>query len=446
MFHKPIAQLTESDLQILIDNQEKESLILEYKREITGSDQEKRELPKDISAMANTDGGYFIVGIEEKDGHAAAIVGTLKNIGRQPVEEWIETVLITNIRPRITLKPKVIILASDPNKVVVVIHIQQSSKRPHMVVTDSKNAYYKRHNYQATYADEHEIRSMFLESKDIEDKMKSFISSRHLADRSDPSFALNSTSSILSDAWGTLRELPKGFAGKPRVVFSACPRYLEERVDIASEELRSWLSSNEKVDLLRLTNIEFLDSNREILSESIRIIGEKYKQNEVIPYRYLEICRNGYVEHGMGQELMWLHEEIGVMFQIAYFTAAFWMFMKFTRAFYEHIGYVDEVIYTVALADIMSVTLWGFGKKNAEEKWRQPNDSFYGSKMPTSKEKNVKIEKSVIVAEMTDDYIEEVVKDVSRRVSNAFGESIAKCFDEKGNFDIDTTRGFRNIH
>jgi len=39
-----------------------------------------------------------------------------------------------------------------------------------------------------------------------------------------------------------MRELPDNFNGNPFILFAACPRYLEERVDIASSALRVWLN------------------------------------------------------------------------------------------------------------------------------------------------------------------------------------------------------------
>ena len=114
MFSKPVNQLNESDIQALVDNGEKESSILEFKQEISGSDHEKKEIAKDVSAIANAGGGYLIVGIKEQDGQAKAVIGTSKRIGRQPTEAWVESVLISNIRPRIAIKPKVIELYCAP--------------------------------------------------------------------------------------------------------------------------------------------------------------------------------------------------------------------------------------------------------------------------------------------------------------------------------------------
>lgn len=443
MFTKPISQLNEDDVQTLVDNTEKESLILEYKKEIHGTDNEKKELSKDITAMANTDGGYFIIGIAEEGGRVKGITGTQRKIGKQPAEEWLENVLIANVRPRISIKPKVIDMASDPDRVIIVLHIPQSPRRPHMVIADGRNAYYRRHNYQATYADEHEVRSMFLESKASEDEMKSFLDSRNLNDPLSDNFAITPLSNRLLEAMIRLRELPDGFKGRPFVIFAACPRYLEERIDIASFDFRSWLDVNNTVDFQGL-NVDFLDYNKTVAANSVRSLDETPDENPLL-WRYVEIFRNGYVENGTGPEFMWTNQKMGLMFQLAYFTAAFWLFLKFVRSLYEKIGYSDEVSIIVALANIKNVTLHGFGKKDEKRKWVNPYEFLYGGKPPTSEEKNVRIERGVLASELSGENIENIVKEVSKRVSNAFGESISKCFDDSGNFDKNQLRGFRNV-
>jgi len=449
MFNKPISQIEEKEIQALVDGEQKESLILEYKREVSGTDKEKKELSKDISAMANTEGGFFIIGIEENDGMASKLVGTGKLIGNQPVEEWVENILISNVRPKLIVRLKAVPLSSDENKVILVIQIPQSSRRPHMVTIEGKNAYYKRHNYQAAYADEHEVRSMFLESKTSIDEMKNFLEERNLNDSQKDTFARTPLSEEISNTLSKLKGVPEDFQGKPFVLFASCPRYLEERVDIASSDFRMWLDQKNTIELFDL-NIEFLDHDNEISADSIRSIHEAYLEKETVPRRYVEIFRNGYIENGLGDDLMWSanekHKDIGLLFQIAYFTASFWLFLKFVKDAYNKIGYVDEISVIVGLSDIKGITLHGFGNKNKDVKWQEPYDFMRGfDKLPKAKQKNFRYTKNVIVSELGDKEIEEIVKEVSVRVSNAFGERIAKCFDDDGNFDRNQLRGFRNV-
>ena len=59
-------EITEFDINRLLENQIQENKNLDYKRDLNLSkDSDKKEFLFDISAMYNTDGGCFIFGIEE---------------------------------------------------------------------------------------------------------------------------------------------------------------------------------------------------------------------------------------------------------------------------------------------------------------------------------------------------------------------------------------------
>jgi len=69
--NKELSSIEKSDVQQLIDHSIGESVILEYKREHTSN---SKELAKDISAMANSEGGIIIYGLDEnKNGQASNI-------------------------------------------------------------------------------------------------------------------------------------------------------------------------------------------------------------------------------------------------------------------------------------------------------------------------------------------------------------------------------------
>ena len=73
--NKKLSDLQEQDLQILKDNQVQERDTIEYKRDMYGSsDDDKREMLKDIISMANHHGGYLLIGIaENEEGGAPSI-------------------------------------------------------------------------------------------------------------------------------------------------------------------------------------------------------------------------------------------------------------------------------------------------------------------------------------------------------------------------------------
>jgi len=66
MINKKIEDITEADLQALIDNKVLEGKTIEYKRELpTNADSGKKEFLADVTSFANTSGGDLLFGIEE---------------------------------------------------------------------------------------------------------------------------------------------------------------------------------------------------------------------------------------------------------------------------------------------------------------------------------------------------------------------------------------------
>lgn len=77
LFSKPSEQLTEDDLGALITNGVRESVTLEFKRQMYDRrDPNARiEMLRDISSIANAEGGVLVVGIQEDGaGTAQALV------------------------------------------------------------------------------------------------------------------------------------------------------------------------------------------------------------------------------------------------------------------------------------------------------------------------------------------------------------------------------------
>jgi hypothetical protein len=152
---------TQSDLQNLINNQIEESLILEYKAApaLENSQGKKKEMSKDISAMANSNGGTIIYGIAEfQDEQRKHLPERIDSVDRTKFsKEWIEQVINSNISPRINgIVIHSIQLTSGTNDVVYVIDIPQSDTAHQ--ANDLK--YYKRFNFQSVAMYDYEIKDV----------------------------------------------------------------------------------------------------------------------------------------------------------------------------------------------------------------------------------------------------------------------------------------------
>ena len=179
MIPKSLPTINKEDLQRLIDDKVPEGRTLEYKREPPGnSDGEKIKFLRTVSAMANTDGGDLIYGIDEDAGIPAAIVGA--SIGTiDHIKLRFEQLLQTNIEPRI---PSVYFqpVQIDSETCVLVVRTQRSWIKPHRVVLGNHAHFYGRNSAQTYPMDVTQLREAFLLSEQQGDRVRTFVVERLL--------------------------------------------------------------------------------------------------------------------------------------------------------------------------------------------------------------------------------------------------------------------------
>jgi ATP-dependent DNA helicase RecG len=136
--------------------QKPESTKLDFKAQLSlKTDSEKKELAKDVAAIANSKGGrgYIVFGIED---------GT-KNIlgieGKKYTEEQIQQIISQRCDPPVAVKLDIITAA---DKQVAVLTIYKSSQRPHQI--RQTGVFYIRRGSTTDIARREEIASMLQES------------------------------------------------------------------------------------------------------------------------------------------------------------------------------------------------------------------------------------------------------------------------------------------
>lgn len=135
-----------------------ESLNLDYKAAdaLEKTEKKKNEIRKDVSAMANSDGGIIIYGLTE-DTDNKHLPGKIDPIDRNTIpKEWLEQV-ISNIRPKIEgviIHP--VTINDSKTDVVYVVEILRS----HTAHQASDKRYYKRFNFQSVPMEDYEIRDV----------------------------------------------------------------------------------------------------------------------------------------------------------------------------------------------------------------------------------------------------------------------------------------------
>lgn len=154
-----IENVTEADLQELIEACVPESLKLEFKQSTYGnSDAQKRELLKDVSAFANAQGGHLILGIRENRGIAHELVG-LPGIDGDAEMQRIQQLIRSAIEPPITGVRMVTIPLSTGGSAVL-IRIPRSWNPPHRVIHKGVNRFHVRHSGGVHEPSVEELRTM----------------------------------------------------------------------------------------------------------------------------------------------------------------------------------------------------------------------------------------------------------------------------------------------
>lgn len=174
MIPKPLDQVTLTDLTALIDSA-RESKTIEFKKELPATNDAQTKFLAGVSALANTAGGDFIIGIAEgKDGLVASVDGVLvTNLDAEKLR--LENLLRDCIEPRL---PRIDMHAvACPNgHFVLVIRVMHSWIGPHRVTKD--NRFYGRNSAGKYPLDVGELRVAFGATAGVVDRIRAFRTER----------------------------------------------------------------------------------------------------------------------------------------------------------------------------------------------------------------------------------------------------------------------------
>ena len=175
-------------LQSLIDNGIEEGQDLEYKAAdaLQQTDGKKKEISKDISAMANASGGTIIYGI------AVSQQDKMKPEKLDPVSsanysiDWLTQVINGNIEPHIVGLRIYPVKLDDPDEVAYVVEIPQSDTA-HQASTLK---YHRRYGTECLEMRDHEIRDVMNRRK-VADARVEFVAVDRGEYKSKPYFSLH---------------------------------------------------------------------------------------------------------------------------------------------------------------------------------------------------------------------------------------------------------------
>ena len=173
MQHLKFDSIGEADLARLVADDIKKTRTLEYKQALElVSEEQKRELLSDITALANTDGGDLIIGVTTDKGVVVDLVG-LRGFVRDDVLAKIENLLRDFVQPRLAGVLYHVQPLANGNHVLL-IRVPHSFASPHMVRHKGVTRFCGRNAYGKYDLDVHELRSAFLASETLSERLKTF--------------------------------------------------------------------------------------------------------------------------------------------------------------------------------------------------------------------------------------------------------------------------------
>jgi hypothetical protein len=171
-----LADINLGDLQELVDNAIPETNVLEYKLRYDAADW-RLEYLKDISALANTNGGHVLVGVAERDGGIASNVAGIADDNSDAKIRQYEAIARTGLQPRIQ-GLQMHAVALRPDSYVVVIRVPASGDAPHRVISDNSNRFWMRNSRGCYEPDVNELRASFTSGATEIERLRAFRKSR----------------------------------------------------------------------------------------------------------------------------------------------------------------------------------------------------------------------------------------------------------------------------
>lgn len=179
MINKDLGLVTKEDIDNLVLNEVSESRTLEYKEKLPGNnDEEKKEFLADISSFANSSGGDILYGVPEKRIHGKTtglpdVVRGLSNINVDEETRRLNSILQDGLSPRV-LGIRIEPVHGFPEGSIIIIRVPKSWNSPHMVSFKKSSRFFARNSAGKHQLDITEIRSAFIASESLAERIRQF--------------------------------------------------------------------------------------------------------------------------------------------------------------------------------------------------------------------------------------------------------------------------------
>lgn len=393
-FQKNLIDISEGDIASLITNQVRENQNLEYKETIYGNaDEETREMLRDISSLANAQGGHILIGVKEDNQNEGLPIQIVGIANGETACARIVSSCLSNVDERIPGLATHLVPLSGGNHVLIV-QIPKSPRAPHIITFKGLYQFWKRHDRQKSRMSVTEIKE-----------------------------ACNATEQLMTRTEEFLKQRKKmANKGQSCYFISATPFFAkDEIIDIYDQQIREMIKH--PPDQRRHGfNLEVSGDVKPTLQGLI---------SEIPEYRCLEIFRNGHCEFTAHvKEFISILELDGNRYPIlnSYALVEYVVsFIRFYKKVFEYLNLMEPVIISVNLFNINQFGLYERPEQHYQSK---AIDIYRGAKI--WREEDLEIPPQEVLYFDLPDKIARLFTD---RIWNAFGYERSPHFDGKDNFD-----------
>ena len=428
---KPLSEQAYPDLMAFLEQQVGEGLTLDYKRELTDSPRSRGELCRDVSALANSQGGAIVYGVDEEGPDRTPVLpphGTPRRLANQPVEEWAAQVVRDGVQPRVDLELGAFGLPGDPARCVLVARTAPSPLAPHMVTLKGDNRYYgrfyRRSNYENRIAEEYEVREMMERARRLYLGVEEELARRGYSDPSSSGFGDNPYSRRLADR----RRQDEATGHRLRAEMWATFVLLPTAPAIARQDRADWLSwldpNERRYEPDPGGHFLPYETKRPVVN-GVACLKAHHRGGAADLDEYLLLGFDGSVEFGFSPAVS---DKVVQGEQIRYFMGVrllyrLWQLLGFAAEVRSRLGMIAPHLLAVNLEGTGGAALGSFARG-----WPNPLDEMWGPEdLPRCLEPNVQIRR-----ELTASDFEEIgaataaepppqVRELAEDVCSAFG-------------------------
>lgn len=173
MIDTPLDRVIYADIGRLVAERRAEGKTLDYKRDPYGNkDEDKKELLKDVSSFANTQGGDIVIGVDEDKGVPTTIPGVdVPDVDKEVLR--LEGVIRGGLEPRVecAIRP----VPTPDGRAVLVVRVRDSLLAPHRVVFGNKFGEFWARSSAGKYSmDTDELRRAFTLTDSVYGQIRAF--------------------------------------------------------------------------------------------------------------------------------------------------------------------------------------------------------------------------------------------------------------------------------